>query len=59
MAQGVPMAIRVRYNEPKFNQHSGNIVKGVSRDWRRRIHNVNTIPRPNLQQCTYYHHIRH
>jgi hypothetical protein len=32
MAEHVLMVIRVRYNEPKFNQQNGNIVKGVLRD---------------------------
>jgi hypothetical protein len=32
IAQGVLMAIKVRYNEPRLNQHSGNIVRGVSKD---------------------------
>jgi len=33
IAQGIPLAIKVRYSEPRINQQSGNIVKGVSRDW--------------------------
>jgi len=34
------VAIRIRYNEPKLNQHNGNIVRGDSRDWSRIIHSV-------------------
>jgi len=33
IAQGIPLVIKVRYSEPRINQQSGNIVKGVSRDW--------------------------
>ncbi len=29
---GVPMAIKVRYDEPIFNQQNENIVRGVPRD---------------------------
>jgi hypothetical protein len=32
ITQGVPMAIKVRYSEPRLNQQSGNIVRRVSRD---------------------------
>jgi predicted amino acid racemase len=32
IAQGVSMVVKVRYNEPKLNQQSGNIIKGISRD---------------------------
>jgi len=32
IAQGVPMAIKIRYSEPRLNQQGGNIVRGVSRD---------------------------
>ncbi len=53
------MAIRVRYNEPIFNQHNGSIVREVPRDWSRRIHNVNKVLKPNYPCCTYYHQIRH
>jgi hypothetical protein len=28
----VPLAVKVRYIEPKFNYKDGNIVKGVPRD---------------------------
>jgi hypothetical protein len=29
IAKGVIVAIKIRYSEPKFNQHNGSIVKGV------------------------------
>jgi hypothetical protein len=32
MAKGVPMAVKVRCSEPKFNQQNGNIVRGVPKD---------------------------
>ncbi len=32
IAKGVPMAIRVRYNELRLNQQNGSIVKRVPRD---------------------------
>jgi hypothetical protein len=32
IAQGVPVAIKVRCNKPRLNQQSGNIVRGLSRD---------------------------
>jgi hypothetical protein len=53
------VTIRVRYDEPKLNQQNGNIVKGVPKDWSRRINNVNKVPKPNLPHCTYYHQIGH
>jgi hypothetical protein len=53
------MAVRVMYSELRLNHQSGSIVKGVLRDWSKRIHNVNKVPRPNLPQCTYCHQIRH
>jgi len=49
------MAIIMRYNEPKVNQQNGSIINGVPKDWSRRIHNVNKVPRPNSPHCTYYH----
>jgi len=49
------MVIRVRYNEPKLNQQNGNIVKGVPRDWNKRIHSVNKVPKPNPPCCTHCH----
>ncbi len=39
------MAVRVRYNEHKFNQHNGSIVRKVPRDWNKGIHSVNRVPR--------------
>ncbi len=53
------MAIRVGYNEPKFNQQNGSIGRRVPRDWSKRIHNVNIVPRLNLLHCTYCHQIGH
>ncbi len=44
------MAIRVRYNEPIFNQH----YRGIPRDWNKGIH-----IRPNSPCCTYCHQIGH
>ncbi len=32
MAQGVHVAIKVKYGEPRLNQQNGNIVRKVSRD---------------------------
>jgi hypothetical protein len=32
IAIGVPMVVRVRYNEPIFNQQNGNIIIGILRD---------------------------
>jgi hypothetical protein len=48
------MAIKVKYNEPRVNQHNGNIVSGVPRDWNRGIHSVNKIPKLDSTCCTYY-----
>jgi hypothetical protein len=59
VAKGVLVVIKVRYNEPKLNQHNGNIVRGVPRDWSIGIHNVNRVPRPNSPRCTYCHQIGH
>jgi hypothetical protein len=53
----VPMVIKVRYSEPRFNQYNGSIVRGVPRDWSRGIHSVNKIPRPYFRHCTYCHQI--
>jgi hypothetical protein len=53
------MAIIMRYNEPIVNQQNGSIINGVLKDWSRRIHSVNKVPRPNSPHCTYYHHIGH
>ncbi len=59
IAKGVHVAIKVKYSEPRFNQQSGSIVRGVPRDWSRKIHNVNKIPILNLPRCTYCHQIGH
>jgi len=59
LVKGVPTAIKVRYNEPKHNHQCGSIVRGVPRDWRKGIHSVNKVPRPNLPPCTYCHQIGH
>jgi hypothetical protein len=59
VAKHVLMVIKVRYNEPKFNQHNGSIVREVPRDLSRGIHNVNKVPKPNYLCCTYYHQIGH
>jgi hypothetical protein len=59
MVKGVHVAVRVKYNEPIFNQQNGIIVRGVPRDWSRRIHSVNKVPRPNSPCCTYCHQIGH
>jgi hypothetical protein len=55
VAQGVHVVVKVRYNELRLNQQSGNIIRGVSKDWNRGIHSVNIIPRPNIQRCVYCH----
>jgi hypothetical protein len=34
------MVVKIRYNEPKFNHHNGNIVRRVPRDWSKGIHSV-------------------
>ncbi len=52
------MAIKVRYSEPKHNQHNENIIIGVSRDWNRGIHSVNKVPKPNSPRCTYCRQIK-
>jgi sulfatase maturation enzyme AslB (radical SAM superfamily) len=59
VAEHVHVAIRMKYNEPKFNQQNRSIVNGVPKDWSKRIHNVNKVPRPNSPRCTYCHQIRH
>jgi hypothetical protein len=53
------VTIRIKYNEPKFNQQNGNIVRGVLRDWSRRINSVNKVPKPNPPHYTYCHQIGH
>jgi len=47
IVEGILVPVRIRYNEPRFNQQSGSIVRGVPRYWSRGIHCVNRIPRPN------------
>jgi hypothetical protein len=32
IAQGVPVVVKIKYNEPRLNQHNGNIVRRDSRD---------------------------
>jgi hypothetical protein len=32
VVEGVPMVVKVRYNEPKLNQQNGSIVRGVPWD---------------------------
>jgi hypothetical protein len=32
LAEGVPMAIKIKYSEPRLNQQSGSIVRGIPRD---------------------------
>ncbi len=59
IAEGALVGVKVRYNEPKLNQHNGSIIRGIPRDWSRKIHNVNIVPRPNPPQCTYCHQIGH
>jgi hypothetical protein len=53
------VVVRVKYIEPRFNQHNESIFRGVPRDWSKGIHSVNRIPRPNSPRCTYYHQIKH
>jgi hypothetical protein len=53
VAKDVHVIIRVRNSEPKLNQHNGNIVKGVPKDWSIGIHSVKKVPRPNFPCCTY------
>jgi hypothetical protein len=55
MVEGVPVAVRMKYSEPRFNQQNGSIVKGVPRDWSKGIHSVNKVPKPNSPCCTYCH----
>jgi hypothetical protein len=55
IVKGVLVDIRINYSEPRHNHQCGSIVKGVPGDWRRGIHSVNKVPRPNLPPCTYCH----
>ncbi len=50
--EGVDVIIRIKYNEPKLNQQSGSIVRGVPREWSRKIHSVN-----KFQDLTF--HVAH
>jgi hypothetical protein len=59
VVEHVHVVIKVRYNEPRFNQHNGSIVRGVPREWNRGIHRVDKVPRPNFPRCTYCHQIGH
>jgi hypothetical protein len=59
VAESALAVVKVRYNEPKLNQHNGSMVRRIPRDWSRKIHNVNIVPRPNPPQCTYCHQIGH
>jgi hypothetical protein len=49
----------MRYSELIFNRQNGSIVRGVPRDWNKRIHNVNKVPKPNSPCYTYCHQIGH
>jgi hypothetical protein len=44
----VHVAIRMRYNEPIFNQQNGSIIREVPRDWSRGIDNENKVPKTKL-----------
>ncbi len=57
VAKGVLVVVKIKYSEPRLNQQSGSIVRGVPRDWSKKIHNVNRVPRPNPPHCTYCHQI--
>jgi hypothetical protein len=57
IAKGVPMVVRIRYNEPRVNQHNGSIINGVPRDWNKIIHSINGVPRLDFPHCTYCHQI--
>ncbi len=53
------MVVKVKYNEPRLNQQIESIVRRVPRDWSRRIHSVNKVPRPSPPRNIYYHQIGH
>ncbi len=55
IVEGVLVVVKVKYSETKLNHQSGSIVRGVQRDWRRRIHNVYRVPKLNLPLYTYCH----
>jgi hypothetical protein len=59
VVEGLFVVVKARYNEPKFNQQNGSIVRGVPRDWSKGIHSVNKVPKPNSPRCTYCHKIGH
>jgi hypothetical protein len=59
IVEGVHVVVKVRYSEPRFNQQSGSIVRGVLRDWSKIIHSVNKVPRPNPPHHTYWYQIGH
>jgi hypothetical protein len=29
----VLVVVKIKYNEPKLNQHNGSIIRGIPRDW--------------------------
>jgi len=47
IVEGILAIVKIKYSEPRFNQRSGSIVRGVLRDWSKRIHSVNRISTPN------------
>jgi hypothetical protein len=49
--------IKVRYSELRLTQQSRNVVRRIPRDWNRKIHSVNKVPRPNPPHYIYYHRI--
>ncbi len=51
--------MRMKYIEPRFNQHNGSIIKRVTRDYNKGFHSVNRVLRPNSPRCTYCHQIGH
>ncbi len=57
--EGVLVVVKIKYSEPRLNQHSGSIIRRFPRDWSRRIHSVNKVPRPNPPRNIYYHQIGH
>ncbi len=57
VVEHVHVVVRMRYNEPRFNEQNGIIVRRVLRYWNKRIHNVNRVPKLNLPRYTCYHQI--
>jgi len=53
------VVVKVKYNEPRLNQQIESIVRRVPRDWSKRIHSVNKVPRPSPPHNIYYHQIGH